>query len=203
MTGALITKFDYFIAGFVGFFAGVFLIPTVVQFGIRAYAILFLLPLTVSALIVFGVFIAGFLARWLPFFTQLGKFAAVGILNTSIDFGVLNLLSMAFGIASGFIVGGINMPGFVLAIFNSYFLNKLWVFHGGNREHLLYDFPKFLAITLAGLGINSGIVIFGTTFVTPLFETSSSVWLNVIKVFATLFSLIWNFLGFKFFVFMK
>lgn len=199
----MITRIDYYIAGFTGFFAGVFLIPTFVQLGIRAYPILFLLPLILPALIIFGVFVSGLLARWMPFFAQLGKFAAVGILNTSIDFGVLNLLSMAFGIVSGFIVGGINMPGFVLAILNSYFLNKLWVFHGGNREHLLYDFPKFLTITLVGLAINSGIVIFGTTFIAPLFETSSSIWLNVIKVFATFFSLVWNFLGFKFFVFVK
>lgn len=199
----MIIKLDYYIAGFVGFFAGIFLIPTVIQLGIRAYAVLFLLPFIIPALIVSGVFVAGFLARWMPFFAQLGKFAAVGILNTSIDFGILNVLSLIFGVASGFVIGGINIPGFILAVLNSYFLNKLWVFRGGNREYLLYDFPKFLMVTLVGLGINSGIVIFGTTFVNPLFETSSSVWLNVTKVFATLFSLVWNFLGFKFFVFAK
>ncbi|MBI3273684.1 MAG: GtrA family protein [Candidatus Colwellbacteria bacterium] len=199
----MISKIDYYIAGFIGFFTGVFLIPTVVQLGVRAHAILFFLPLVFPVLIVFGVFISRLLSRWMPFFAQFGKFAAVGILNTSIDFGILNLLSVAFGIASGFIVGGINIPGFVIAIVNSYFLNKLWVFRGGNREHLLYDFPKFLTVTLIGLGINTGIIISGTTFIAPFFETPSSVWLNIIKVFATLFSLIWNFAGFKFFVFVK
>lgn len=197
------TKTDFYIAGFIGFFTGVFLIPTLAHVDIRNYALLLALPLVFPIVIAGGIWLGDFLARWFGFFRQVARFSAVGILNTAIDFGILNILSLTTGITHGLIIGGVNTPGFVVAVINSYFLNKLWVFKGGDRDHLLYDFPKFLAVTLVGLAINSGIVIVGTTYISPLMGASPSVWLNIVKFFATFFSLLWNFLGFKYFVFKK
>ena len=56
---------------------------------------------------------------------------------------------------------------------------------------------------IIGIFINSGIVIFLTTCVDPLFNLSPERWLNIAKVCATAISLIFNFLGFKFLVFRK
>ncbi len=40
-----------------------------------------------------------------------------------------------------------------------------------------------------------------STYIHPLFGFSAARWLNIAKVLATVISLVWNFLGFKFFVF--
>lgn len=195
----MLGKQDYLIAALVGFLTGVFAVPTSINLGVRSRLILMLLPLAVALLFALGVWLAGFLSRWLSFFAQLSKFAAVGFLNTSIDFGILNLLSAATGVTSGFVVGGVNVPGFSAAVINSYLWNKFWVFRG--REQVLRDFPKFFAVSFAGLLLNSGIIIFMTTYVPAAFGIGNAAWLNFAKVLATALVLVWNFLGYKFLVF--
>ena len=80
------------------------------------------LPLIAPILFVIGFWVGKFLARWFAFFEQLSKFIVVGFLNTAIDFGMLNLLSATTGITSGIVLGGVNVPGFSVAIANSFFL---------------------------------------------------------------------------------
>lgn len=197
----MVTKQDYAIAALVGFLVGVFAIPTAVNLGIKSRAALLVLPLAVPPLWILGVWLGGFLSRWLPFMAQLGKFAAVGFLNAAIDFGILNLLSIASGITKGFVLGGVNVPGFAAAVINSYFWNKFWVFKDRDDQSVLSDFPTFLAVTMVGLIINSGAVVVITTDIPPLFGASESAWLNFAKAAAAAVSLAWNFLGYKFIVF--
>lgn len=192
-------KIDYYIATLVGFLTGVFVIPTLVNLGLRSWPVLMLLPLAAALLFALGVWLSNFLSRWLGFMAQLGKFAAVGFLNTAIDFGVLNLLSAATGVTSGFIIGGVNTPGFIVAVINSYFWNKFWVFRG--REGTLRDFPKFMAVSIGGLLLNSGVVILATTYVPASASFGEAAWLNFAKFFATVLVFVWNFLGYKFLVF--
>ena len=59
---------------------------------------------------------------------QFGKFLVVGTLNTAIDFGTLNLLSWFTGIYGGVRLAPINVLGVLLALTNSYLLNKHWTF---------------------------------------------------------------------------
>jgi len=151
-----------------------------------------------------GLGIGRFLFRWLSWIYQFAKFVVVGFLNTAIDFGILNLLSLYTGLTSGFIIGGVNVPGFVVAATNSYFWNKFWVFAHKRKEGEpvdYSDFSTFLIVAVSGALINSGIVVAISTYVSPLFGMSAERWLNIAKVFASAFALIWNFLGFKFFVF--
>ncbi len=196
----MITKQDYAIGALIGFMAGIFALPTLINLGLRDLGILSLVPLVFPILFLFGIGLASFFSRWLAIMAQFGKFAAVGILNTAIDFGVLNILSLITGVTAGFVLGGVNIPGFILAVSNAYFWNKFWVFR--DREGgVLGDFPKFLAVSLVGLLINSGTVVLFTTFLPVVSSVSSAAWLNVAKVFATVISLAWNFLGYKFWVF--
>ncbi|TSD03118.1 MAG: GtrA family protein [Parcubacteria group bacterium Greene0714_36] len=195
-------RIDYAIAPLVGFFAGITAVPTAYAVGVQSPAALLALPWVGAACILFGIWLGGFLSRWMPIFSQMSKFAAVGILNTAIDFGVLNILSIASGVASGLIVGGINIPGFGVAVINSYFWNKLWVFGDKKtREPILSDFPKFFAVTLVGLALNSAIVILLTTTL-PFFSLlGPGSRLNAAKAVATLANLTWNFAGYKLIVF--
>ena len=193
---------DYLIAALIGFLSGTFFIPALLNVGLREYAYMFLaLPWIFAPLFAGGLWVAQYFSRWITFLRQFGKFAAVGFLNTAIDFGTLNALSMFTGITGGLVIGGVNVPGFTLAVLNAYLWNKFWVFGAAHQTGGVFnDFPKFLVVSGTGLLVNSGMVIFLTTFVSVSF-LSPALWLNISKVMATVFSLVWNFTGYKFIVF--
>jgi len=197
----MITKIDYLIAALIGFLTGIFAIPTVLNLGVRNKLILLLLPWVLAPLWIFGVWLGRFLSRWVSFMLQFGKYAAVGFLNTAIDFGILNILSMVTGVTKGFIIGGVNIPGFLVASFNSYLWNKFWVFKKVDERGVFHDFLPFFLVTLIGILVNGVIVILLTTYVSPLFGFDAKAWLNLSKVFATAVTFVWNFTGYKFLVF--
>lgn len=201
-------KTDYFIAGLIGFFAGIFVIPAFLNIGYRSPALLLTLPWIGSAAIIVGVLLGNAIGKKIPLFIQLARFAAVGFLNTAIDFGILNLISLLTGVTSGIKVGGVNVPGVSVALVNAYLWNKLWVFgaqesQGQGNKGILADVPKFIIVSGAGILLNSAIVVFATTYATPFLGTQGSLWLNIAKVMATVVSMVWSFLGFKFIVFKK
>ena len=192
-------KIDYAISGLIGFFAGIFAIPVLINLGHRDPVILLALPWVFAIASVIGAAVAGFLGRKFAFFIQFAKFAVVGVLNTAIDFGVLNIISLITGVTSGLVVGGVNLPGVALALANAYLWNKFWVFGHRDNKGALNDLPKFLLVSGIGIVINSGIVILATSY--PVVSINAKTWLNLAKLCATAFSLVWNFLGYKFIVF--
>lgn len=196
------TQKDYLLSLTIGFFIGLFLLPVFFHLRVEQRWLYAAAVFGTPFAVLFGVWLGEILGRWMPVFRQFAKFAAVGFLNTAIDFGTLNLLSFATGITSGFIIGGVNVPGLLVASMNSYLWNKLWVFaKPEEREHLFHDFPKFVAVVSVGIFLNSGMVIGITTYINPLFGLGPESWLNVAKVAATAISLFWTFFGFKFFAF--
>lgn len=207
----MLTRQDYSIAALIGFLVGVFAVPIAINLEVRQRLLLMLLPLIVPPIFILGMWMGSKLSRIFPVMTQFSKFAAVGFLNAAIDFGVLNILSLATGVTEGIIVGGVNIPGFALAATNGYFWNKFWVFsaRGGsatggqerNDVNMFQDFPKFMGVSIVGAIINSGVVILITSY-TPLGLQEGSL-LNLAKAAASASALFWNFLGYKFLVFRK
>ncbi|MCF7835896.1 MAG: GtrA family protein [Candidatus Marinimicrobia bacterium] len=199
-------KKDYLIAIIVGFVTTLFLLPSLTNMKLVGENNFLIMALFVIIPLcwVIGLFLGEVLGKWLSFFRQFAKFVIVGFLNSAIDFGVLNFLSIMTGLTSGFLVGGVNVPGFTLAAINSYFWQKFWVFRkekvAGEKTNYS-DFITFSAVVLVGIFVNGSIVILLTTFMHPLWGLSPERWLNASKVVATAVSLIWNFLGFKFLVF--
>ena len=137
------------------------------------------------------------------FISQFSKFVVIGFVNTGIDFGILNLLMWLFKIYSGKWLILFNVTSFTVAVVNSYFWNKLWVFKDKEESETGKKFSQFMLITLIGMVINSSIVFGVATYISPFFGLSQKVWTNLAKVAATGFSLIWNFTGYKFIVFKK
>lgn len=153
---------------------------------------------------------------------QAGKFAAVGVLNTAIDFIILNALvflgfTAAFSIFNQkFLIA--NVISVAAAMINSFILNKQWVFRceGGS---VFLEIIKFLAITIIGMFVVHQLIFnffyyeFHTVAdliiaVVRLIKLDSVfsdqfVILNFSKSIAIVGSLIWNFVGYKFFVFKK
>jgi len=132
---------------------------------------------------------------------QFSKFVAIGLLNTAIDFGVLNLLMWLADIYKGKWLFLLNAASFTIALINSYLWNKLWTFKDKSTKDVPVEFSRFLLISIIGAIINSSIIYFITTYITPYYGLSEQIWANLAKVLATGFSLIWNFLGYKFIVF--
>lgn len=150
-------------------------------------------------LTIVGLTIAGILGKKLAVFWQFAKFGLVGVLNTAIDFGILNILLALTHIVSGPLILFLNTVSFSTASINSYYWNRSWVFHGAKKS----DFVSFMAVTLIGLAINSAIIFTLTTFVHPALGLNAAQWANAAKLLATSVSLIWNFVGYRVIVFAK
>lgn len=132
---------------------------------------------------------------------QAAKFVLVGILNTLLDFGVLNLLIFASGISSGFGYSLFKGASFTVAVVNSYFLNKLWTFKNQGEGKAKKEFVQFFIVSFIGFSINVGIASLVVNIISPQFGLGPKLWANVGAICATFAAMTWNFLGYKFIVF--
>ena len=133
---------------------------------------------------------------------QFSKFVLIGLLNTGIDFGVLNLLMRLFSVYEGSSIIPIKAAAFFTANINSYFCNKYWTFEHGQKEHITKEYSKFLIVSAVALGIHLAIIYSITTFIPPIL-IGQELWANFANIIAVGLALIWNFIGYKFIVFKK
>lgn len=197
-------KRDALFALFAGFLIGLFAIPVVQNTDLieripSPYAVLLIVLPVLSFL---GIVIAGLIGRKVPVILQVAKFGLVGVLNTAIDFGILNILIFATGFDKGLKLAILNSVAVVLAIINSYFWNKSWVFESKSSKSGA-ELVQFLIVSIAAVLISDAIVGVVTGYIAPLGRLSAEQWANIAKVFGSAFSMIWNFLGYKFVVFRK
>ncbi|MBD3282629.1 MAG: hypothetical protein GF387_03440 [Candidatus Portnoybacteria bacterium] len=195
-------KSDIIASLILGLIVGIFSIFILKSLGVTIiplWSLLIILP--VLALI--GIYIAYLIGKKLIIIFQFAKFAAVGFANTAVDFGILNLLMWATSTYEGSKILLLNSISFLIAVIHSYAWNKFWTFRAGKRGDMTSQFLQFLVVTIIGLLINGSIVYLITTYTAPMFGLSMQLWANIAKVVATVFSLIWNFVGYKFIVFKK
>lgn len=133
-----------------------------------------------------------------PVILQILKFGVTGIMNTGIDFLVLNGLMWLTKTYSGRLIILLNIISFSIAVTNSYLWNKYWTFKVKGKKEIPQEFIKFLTISIVGALINSSILFIFTTYIDPLFGISKGIWANIGKLLATGVALIWNFIGYKF-----
>ncbi len=138
---------------------------------------------------------------------QFSKFVIVGGVNTGIDFAVLNTLIYLTGITKGWELFVLNCISFSVAVVNSYYMNKRWTFKeaaaGIVDKNAAVQFSQFFIVSVIGITINGAILTGITTLVAPPFGMSEQLWANFAKLVATGASLVWNFIGYKLFVFKK
>jgi len=134
---------------------------------------------------------------------QFTKFAVIGVINTGIDFLILNALVYVTQIKEGTGLIPLNLISFTAAVVNSYYLNKRWAFQDNSSNEGGKKFSLFLAVSVIGALINTGVVHAVSTYIDPMFGLDQTLWLNVGKLAATAIGLIWNFLGYKLLVFKK
>jgi putative flippase GtrA len=133
-------------------------------------------------------------------FFQFIKFLCVGLINTGVDFGVLNLLMFLTGITVGVGYSFFKAISFTVAVINSYFLNKRWTFRREGKMEKK-EFTKFLIISLIAFGINVSTASLLVNLIGPIGNISSYLWANISALAATAFTTLINFFGYKYFVF--
>ena len=123
-------------------------------------------------------------------YIRIVKFTLVGALNTAVDWIAFTLAASVLKIpavpsqAISYLVGAVN----------SFFWNKYFTFQANNRITLA-ECTQFLAVTVAAIGVSSGLVYL-----------LNSLWgwnMYLAKIPATVVSLAVNFIGNRFFVFRK
>ena len=192
---------DYEYSLILGLIIGVFLLPVEKNLNIgHSTAYIYLLSVCgFPILSLLGVIVAKFLFSRLPIIWQFVKFALIGVSNTAINFGVINLFVLYTGVTRGPGTAIYEAIAFLLAVLNSYFWNSHWSFENKNPRTLA-EFMKFVIITVVGLLVSSATVYIVTTFISHP-SITAELWVNIANLIATLITMFWNFSGFKFIVF--
>lgn len=155
------------------------------------------------ALSALGMQAAFLLARRAPVFLQLARYVLVGALNTFVDLGVLNILLWATGIASGAWFSAFKGISFFVALMHSYAWNRLWTFRGQERKEVAGEFAAFSLVSLVAVAANVGVASFVVNVIPIPDGMSPNLWANLGAIAGTLVATAWNFVGYKFLVFVN
>ncbi len=201
-----ISHVDFYLVSFIGVSFALFSIPIIINLDIKFIPIN---PLAILGLVLFFVIFANIalafawlISARLPIIFQFAKFGAVGAFNTFLDWGVLNLLMTITSIMDGIGFSLFKGCSFTIATISAYFWNKYWTFDAREKTNGA-EVTKFILISVIGFVINVGLaslLIFlfkNTQLVTPPQLA------NIAAASATIASLVWNFFGYKIFVFKK
>lgn len=161
-----------------------------------------LLLILVPCLSLIGIFFISWIDKKVKInIFRIIKFALVGLLNTLLDFGILNLLSYLTKIYAGVGLVLFNTISFLVANLNSFFWNRTWTFKvkEGNGK---IEFFKFFGVSLGGLAVNTLVLLISLEILEIIFpEMSLQIAENIAKLVAVLFSKFWNYFGYKKIVF--
>ena len=194
------SKKDIIIALVVGEIVAWLIWPVWLNVGLGYWNLRWFLPIIFPIISLIALWVASLVGRFLPVIWQFAKFGLIGVLNTLLDFGILNLLSYLTKVYAGSTLVILNIFAFLAANVNSYFWNKFWTF-SSRAKSAAAEFGKFLLVSIIGFAINSLILWFLTTLMHPLGGLSPQVWENAAKIAATIVYTIWNFIGYKLLVF--
>ncbi|MFA5387115.1 MAG: GtrA family protein [Candidatus Paceibacterota bacterium] len=149
------------------------------------------------------LYAAYFLGQKFPVVFQAAKFVSVGILNTLIDWGVLTLQVLFTGVNAGMWYGLFKSVSFLAAVSNSFIWNKCWTFKKHNTGKTKQELSQFFLVSFIGFFINVGVASFVVNVIGPQAGISYNLWATVGGAVATVFSMVWDFVAYKFIVFKK
>ena len=116
------------------------------------------------------------------------KFATVGAIGAMVDFGILNLLVLGFGVAKEYA----NLISVSCAILSNFTWNRLWTFPESRERPLHTQFGQFALVNVFGLAINQAVFVGSDAlFFDSLFQHPWDY--NLAKATAIIVVLFWNF----------
>ncbi|HAV11642.1 MAG TPA: hypothetical protein DCX32_03845 [Candidatus Moranbacteria bacterium] len=203
----LVNKRDYALISFIGLSFALFSIPILQNINLAFLPItvtnILLLIIFFTALANFGLWFSAIIARKIPVILQVAKYGAVGAFNTFLDWGVVNLLIAVTTIAAGFWFSVFAGIGFIIANIGSFFWNKYWTFSAKGEQQKATEMAQFFAVSLIGFGVKVGIATLVVNVIGAPEGFDTKQWANIGNVSGTMFSMVWNFIGYKFWVFKK
>lgn len=213
-----ITQKDYKFALALGLLMGLLLLPVLKAANPLLYSKLYIVIVPFFLIATpLGLRVAFFISKKIAIFYQFAKFAAIGFGNVLVDFGVLSFISMLFSSylkieAKDAMIGVITFYSlyksisFIVANINSYFWNKYWTFKqdGEEKKETKSEFLQFFAVSIIGFLINVLVasVAFKIVLMSPTNLTDNQTGL-IGAAAGSIAGLLWNFIGYKFWVFKK
>lgn len=91
-----------------------------------------------------------------PVILQILRFAAIGTLNTALDFIILGYVTKSFDVTSGVPLGMLNAISFSAAMIQSYLWNRAWTFSNFNISPLA---NAVRLMVVGGLGLLSFLLV--------------------------------------------
>jgi putative flippase GtrA len=132
------------------------------------------------------------------------KFGTVGILGSVVDFGVFNLLTVAFKLPAL----PSSVVSFLLAVVNNFILNRYWTFPESKASPIAKQLIQFSVVSLIGLLIRTPLFAYMEKLLIPLAEktvpnllTPTIVGHNASLAVAIGVVLLWNYFANRFWTF--
>lgn len=163
-----------------------------------------LLPILFPILAVFAIWIAELIGKRYLFVYQLAKFLLIGAFFAVFDLIILNFLIAWLGISKEEIIkyAIFVAVSFTIVTLFKYFANKYWAFEKMEKEKMEREFATFFLVTAISGIIQVTIASFSFKILIK-FLLSPILVGNLGKIIGISFASLWNFLGYKFFVFKK
>ena len=115
------------------------------------------------------------------------KFASVGVVGMAVDFAVLNLMHLKFGLP----LGWANAISFSAAVVSNFSWNRLWTFPESRQRPLGRQLAQFALVNVIGLAINTALLLVLDQFLSRAIAEPWSY--NLAKAFAIAVALFWNY----------
>ena len=149
-----------------------------------------------------ALFILHLIGKKIPVIFQFGKFAAVGVLNTFVDVGVLGLEILLLGTPGAWAYRIFKSVSFLAATTNSFLWNKFWTFESHETVNPKQT-VKFYFVAFVGFLLNVGLASYVFSNLTRPASIGTNSWAYVGAFAGIVASFMWDFLGYKFWVFKK
>ena len=125
------------------------------------------------------------------------KFATVGAIGATLDFGVMNMLTHFLNMRLVY-AGTIS---FICAVFSNFFFNRYWTYPDSRSRHLLHQLGMFFIVNAAGIAIRIPILHYLEPPLAKVFEsmghlsasTAEFLGRNATLAFAVGIVMVWNF----------
>lgn len=132
---------------------------------------------------------------------QFARFAIVGVVNTGIDFLVLNVETLLSGLTTGPHYAAQKAFSYFCGVVFSFYANKRWTFRDASRQGQARKFTQFIVVSLVGMAVNVAAASLTVSMAKGILAVPPQVMVNAGALAGTIAALLWNFIGYKLWVF--